>query len=589
MYSSYLKLMQEKIQSLSLLMSETVGLDVTVVDSTLRRIAGTGIFSTKINHESPYNSIFQEVITTGKQVLNYNKENNPICVNCLQYDSCVEKENISYPIIVKESCIGVVSVACFSEKHVDNLKDHEAKVLSLMHYMANVIEDEILNTEQHNKIVNKHAEIHEIINCIDKGILIIDSNNAILHVNSSAIRYLHLSFSEEAILGELVDTLLTGLDYTISENYETAGCWKTKQNTYRVIYKINRFLIDDETMYRIITFETIDEIVQKALMYKENQRIDFSSIIGTSKVIQEAIKIAKLTSVTDSTILLYGESGTGKELFARSIHNESYRREGPFIAVNCACMPENLVEAELFGYEKGAFTGASSIGRAGKFEAAEGGTIFLDEIAEIPLHLQGKLLRVLQERQIVRIGSNEVKKVNIRIITASNKDLKAMVRENLFRKDLYYRIHVIPINLPVLKKRGEDIISLAKYILNKLTFKMNKHTIEIDPSVLNVFMRYDWPGNIREMENVLEYAINFCNGTVLSLEHLPTYIEEEIELYHQVTETKHIDLKGKVNSISKEIIEEYVEAYGSSTNNKRQIAKELNISLSTLYRKIHGP
>ncbi|NCB01549.1 MAG: AAA family ATPase [Spirochaetia bacterium] len=580
--------MQDKIQSLAVLMKETIGLEVTVVDSTLRRIAGTGVFSTEINLNSPHNSIFQEVIKSKKKVINYNKENNPICINCNKYDSCSEKENISYPIIVKDTCIGVVSVACLSDTKKEILNQREKEVLSLMSYMTNVIENEVLNIEQHNKIITKHAEINEIINCIDKGILIIDSSNIIVHINSSAIAFLHFSFSEEAIIGQLLEKLVTGLNYGVPENFESADCWKTKQNKYRVLYKINRLLVDDETVYRIITFETIDEIVQKALMYKEKQRINFSSIIGTSKVLQEAVKIAKKTAGSDSTILLYGESGTGKELFARSIHNESYRKEGPYIAINCACMPENLIEAELFGYEKGAFTGANTKGRAGKFEAAEGGTIFLDEIGEIPLHLQGKLLRVLQERQIERIGCNETKPVNIRIIAASNKDLKLMVEEKLFRKDLYYRINVIPINLPPLRDRGEDIKELALYILHSLCNKMNTRMLNLDSSALELFMDYHWPGNIREMENILEYAVNFCNGPLIKRDHLPAYIIEETNQELLLAGRQEECLKGKIETISKEIIQKHLEKYGSSTTSKRMIAKELNISLSTLYRKLQS-
>jgi len=576
-YSSYLKMIQGKIQSLSELMADTIGLDVTVVDSTLRRVAGTGDFSTKVEDNSPYNSIFQGVISSKKPHINHNKEDNPTCRNCSNFADCVEKENISYPIVVNDDCVGVVSIACFSEQQSLTLEERESEAISLMRYMVNVIENEILGIEQRNKIISNQADINEVINCIDKGIIIIDSENTILHINSSAIGHLHLSFSEEVVLGEPLDSLITGIDYEIQENVEVAHSWVVKQHTYRVIYKLNRLLMDEQSLYKIITFETIDDIVHKAVLYKATQTVDFSSIKGNSTAIQEAIKIAKLTAVNDSTILLFGDSGTGKELFARSIHQESYRREGPFIAINCACMPQELIEAELFGYKKGAFTGADPQGREGKFEAASGGTLFLDEVAEFPLHLQAKLLRVLQERHIVRIGCNETIPIDVRIIAASNKNLLEMVEQNLFRKDLFYRLHVIPIQLPSLAERGDDIILLAEYILNSLCRKMHKQKIRMESAVIDVFMRYAWPGNVREMENVIEYAINFCSGDVLKLDHLPSY------LYRVPMQRS---FQSSVDSYERSVILSYLERYGDSTESKRRIAQELHISLSTLYRKL---
>ncbi len=588
MYSSYLKLMQKKIQNLSELMASTIGMDVTVVDSTLRRIAGTGAFSSKIDDNSPHNSIFREVLTSHKCSINHNKANNPICLNCYKYDTCVEKENLSLPILVNSICVGVVSAACFSEQQSINMEQRESETLSLMQYMVNVIENEILGIEQRNKIINNHAEINEVINCIDKGIIIINPQNVVLHINSSALGYLHMVFSEETILGELLDSLVVGIDYNIPENVENASCWTVKQIKHRVIYKINKLLMNEQSLYRILTFETIEDIVNKARIYKKNHIIDFSSIKGTSRVIQEAIKIAKLTAVNDSTILLYGESGTGKELFARSIHNESYRAERPFMAINCACMPESLIEAELFGYKRGAFTGADPQGRVGKFEAANGGTVFLDEIAEFPLHLQGKLLRVLQERQLERIGCNEAVPLDIRIIAASNKNLKSMVEKNLFRKDLYYRLNVIPINLPNLKERGDDVIILAEHILKALRYRMNKQKIFFDYPVLDLFKRYEWPGNIREMENVIEYAVNFCNGDVLKYEHLPKYIVEESHDVIRESLDSQDSFKSTLDVFKRDMLLEYLDKYGYSTESKRKIAKDLGMSLSTLYRKLQG-
>jgi transcriptional regulator with PAS, ATPase and Fis domain len=595
MYASYLHLMQGKIQSLSESMSETIGLDVTVVDSTLRRIAGTGDFSAKIDDNSPYNSIFQQVLTSEQPVINHNKRDNPTCLHCMKYDTCVEKENISYPITVSDSCIGVVSVACFSEEQSKTMEQREQEAISLMRYMVSVIESEILSIEQHNKIISNHADVNEVINCIDKGIVIVDGDNQILHINSAAIGFLHLSFSKQTVLGASLESLITGIDFSVREGFEIATCWNVQEKKLRVIYKLNRLQINDQGMYKILTFETIDDIVHKASLYKDKQRINFSSIRGNSPIIQEAIRVAKIAAINDSTILLCGDSGTGKDLFARSIHQESYRRNGPFIAINCACMPEHLIEAELFGYRKGAFTGADPQGKTGKFEVANGGTIFLDEIAELPLHLQGKLLRVLQERQIQRIGCNETVTIDVRIIAASNKDLQHMVAQQVFREDLFYRLHVIPINLPSLRERGDDILILAEYILEQMCYRMNKRPMRIAREVIELFMRYSWPGNIREMENVIEYAVNFCTTSQLQIGHLPAYLSQKssvspLSLNEVPSEDDTIaqipSYRDATQSYERALILSYLRQYGESTESKRRIAKELNMSLATLYRKL---
>lgn len=578
MYGSYLKLMQGKIQTLSELMSDTLGLDVTVVDSSLRRIAGTGNFYLHIDQDSPHNSIFKGVLDSKEPSRNLNKEDNPICIGCTKYDDCQEKENITYPIIVNESSIGVVSVASFSEDQSTILEQHEKEATALIEYFVNVIGEEVVNIEKQNKIIESSVDVNEVINSVDKGIIIIDSNQLIVHINNSASSYLNLNFSTEKVIGSSLKSVVSGLKHNINENVEIYSNWNVKGVNYRVVYKINFILMNKKAIYKIITFETIEEIVHKATIYKGRQKVTFSKIIGKSVPITNAIEIAKVTALSDSNILLNGESGTGKELFARSIHNESFRKEGPFVAINCACLPETLVESELFGYAKGAFTGADVQGRVGKFEHANGGTIFLDEISEFPLNLQSKLLRVLQERQIERVGSNELIDLDVRIIAATNKDLCELVEQNKFRKDLFYRLNVIPINLPTLKERGGDILLLAEYLLKIISERMDKGEVALDNKVLSVLTNYSWPGNVRELENAIEYALNFCFTNKIEVKHLPPYINEKIEVA--------TELKDSLTTYERTLILNYLSKYGDSTKSKQKIAKELGISLSTLYRKL---
>lgn len=248
--------------------------------------------------------------------------------------------------------------------------------------------------------------------------------------------------------------------------------------------------------------------------------LDSHGLIGESAPIQSVKNIIDRVADTDITVLITGESGTGKELVARAIHAASSRADKPFIAINCAAIPETLIESELFGHERGAFTGAASY-RKGKFELADGGTIFLDEVSEIPIDMQVKLLRVLQEMAFERVGGSRLIKVNIRILAAANRNLKEMVSIGKFREDLFYRLDVISLNLPPLRDRGDDILLLASYFLHKLSRKTKRHVRGLSPATSELLKKYDWPGNVRELENVIEYAIALGSTELIQPNDLP--------------------------------------------------------------------
>jgi len=252
---------------------------------------------------------------------------------------------------------------------------------------------------------------------------------------------------------------------------------------------------------------------------------DFSSIIGQSPCMQEIFKLLSLVAPSDANILLLGETGTGKEIVAHAIHSHSRRRQGPFVVVNCAALPETLLESELFGHERGAFTGAVAR-KQGRFFLAHQGTLFLDEIGELSFTTQAKILRVLQSREFEPLGSNRTLKVDVRIIAATNRQLEVEVREGRFREDLYYRLNVVSIALPPLRERGEDIVLLAQYFLSYYNKKNARQIKSIDPEVLSVFRKYSWPGNVRELENVIERGVILCPAEILSLKELPPALQE---------------------------------------------------------------
>ncbi|WP_406243145.1 sigma 54-interacting transcriptional regulator [Tissierella carlieri] len=309
---------------------------------------------------------------------------------------------------------------------------------------------------------------------------------------------------------------------------------------------------------------------------KANYALD--SIISISKSMESLKELTKRAAKTNSNVLILGESGTGKELFAHAIHNNSRRIDAPFIRVNCGAIPYELLESELFGYEEGSFTGAKKGGKIGKFKAADGGTIFLDEIGDLPMNMQVKLLRVLQDKEIERIGCNYSEKIDIRVIAATNKDLEKMVSEGMFRLDLYYRLNVVSIKIPPLRERKEDITILSKYLVNKISKGENIKVDKISESTIEYLKNYDWPGNVRELENILERAINFLEEeTIIKPEHLPTKITG-------MTRNKQMkSLKSILEEVEKQsIIDSLIIANG----NKTLAANTLDISRTSLYEKI---
>lgn len=301
-------------------------------------------------------------------------------------------------------------------------------------------------------------------------------------------------------------------------------------------------------------------------------------IIGDCSIMQDLKDSVRKVAKTNSNVLIMGESGTGKELFAHSIHAGSMRRKAPFVCVNCGSIPEQLIESELFGYEEGAFTGARKGGKIGLFPAAHGGTIFLDEIGELPLSMQVRLLRVLQDREIQRVGSNVREKVNVRVVAATNRNLYQMVKKGEFRSDLYYRLNVVTLHLPLLRERKEDLPLLIQMILSKISKKESMGAIEISREAMNQLLRYDWPGNVRELENVLERAINFTDaGEKIEAKDLPERITGSM-----VSQTV-MPLKELMENTEKDAIKD---ALLRCRNCKAKAANELGISRTTLYEKM---
>jgi len=336
----------------------------------------------------------------------------------------------------------------------------------------------------------------------------------------------------------------------------------------RLLTVISTLIVQKVAMLEKINRER-DRLEEENLRLRKelDKKYSFANIIGNSRKVQEVFYLITQVAKSNANVLLLGESGTGKELVANAIHYNSLRSTKPLVKVNCAALPENLIEAELFGYEKGAFTGANSE-KAGKFEMAHGGTIFLDEIGALALESQGKLLRVLQEREFERLGGTQVIKVNIRLIAATNKDLAKSVEEGTFREDLFYRLNVYPIYLPPLREREADVLLLADYFLEKYAEEYNKGIKRISTPSIEALTQYHWPGNVRELENCMERAVLLCDDQVIHSYHLPPTLQTANETGTQQIQT----LDEAVERFERELL---VDALKSSRGNMRKAAMAL--------------
>jgi len=420
-----------------------------------------------------------------------------------------------------------------------------------------------------------------------QGIISINRNKKVEVFNHAAEHLLELKRQE--VLGKQIDAAMPFLPIkNCFEGEEHLGIIKKIKNK-SLIFNIAPIKVEKDIIGAMITFQDITSIQEmeakirgEVLSRKFETRYTFSDILGYSKHICEAKRIGQTVSSVDATVLIYGESGTGKELFAQSIHAESLRKNGPFVAVNCAAIPPNLLESELFGYVEGAFTGATRKGKQGLFEMAHRGTIFLDEISEMDTYGQSRLLRVLQEKQVMRLGDNKYIPVDVRVIAATNKNLLKVVEKGEFREDLLYRLKVLTINIPPLRKRKNDIRYLAQHFLVYYTNLYKKKNIEITEKAYSQLTTYEWKGNVRELMHFIERLVVISKNNVVSAQDMKEQLNEN------VFETNYIGEEAETNNHLRSEKEQILLTLRETHSNISQAAKLLGIDRSTLYRKLRN-
>lgn len=451
----------------------------------------------------------------------------------------------------------------------------------------------------------KEIELRTILNSVSEGVLAIDKDGMISHINEVACKILHCK--SEEVLGVKVEELV-GEDPPILETLRFGHVYRLKERKIKRNGRTLQFLSSNVPIRNdqgkiigavstIQDFQQVEKVILQAT--KSPQLITFDDLIHQSQQMARLIASARTVARNSSTVLLRGESGTGKELFATAIHVGGARRNKPFIPVNCAALTESLLESELFGYEEGAFTGAVKGGKKGLFEQANGGTLFLDEIGDISPRLQVRLLRVLQEGTIRRVGGNRDIRIDVRVITATHRNLEEMVRSGEFRDDVYYRLNVIPLTIPPLRERKEDIPLLAQYLIRKICTKIDKPEVHLAKESVGILIAQKWPGNVRQLENTLERVINLIDTTEIRPEHLAAWADiteavasRNIGNISKNQQTLHVEipitgewpsLKDIVAGVEKEVLTRVLKKYPSS----RLAGQVLGVSNTTILNKIH--
>lgn len=441
--------------------------------------------------------------------------------------------------------------------------------------------------------ITGHAKL--IFDSLYDGILIIDKEGIVRYINPAYTRITKVE--EKNIIGRYLSEVRPGSRLTNvvkNEKMELGAHRKMGEVEYLVnmvpIYEEGKVIGGISLLNELVDIYKLTEklnlskiIIQNLKEHVKtlgNGKYSFDDIIAVDEKSVEVKDFAKRIALADSNVLITGESGTGKELYASAIHNLSPRKDFPFIPVNCASFEKNLIESELFGYEEGAFTGAKKNGKTGLFQLAQGGTLFLDEIGELEYGLQGKLLRVLQEKSVRKIGGSKEIPIDVRLICATNKNLEKMIQDNTFRRDLYYRIAIMPLSILPLREKKNDIKSIAEKFLLDLSIKYKKE-VKLNENALKVLKEYDWPGNIRELKNIIEFTFNMVEGNEIKAEHLPIAIKKNLKENDNISPLSEV-----VREAEKSYLKKVIEIYGDSVEGKKKVAKALEISLATLYNKL---
>ncbi len=572
---------QSMLESVIEAISSVVKVDITITDAELNRVASTGKYIDHFDSVVEHESVFGYVLEHKKALFVDNPRENEVCTLCKNKKNCKEYAEVCCPIILEDEIIGVIGLVAFDLLQQREIIDNKDHLVDFLESMAALIGSKISEERQREKIALQSREVDVLIDYIDRGVMSVNTSGDLIRYNRISndffdIENKSISKIEEIMGKDVMDELLNPSHLAGNHYFKFGDASHYKE----FIYTGKPIFYDNKVVEVVLSIRQTEKIIHEVnALLGQHLKTTFKDILGVSVAIDTVRNKGKKAANSSSTVLIQGESGTGKELFARAIHYDSDRKDQAFVAINCAAIPENLLESELFGYEEGAFSGAKTGGKIGKFELADKGTLFLDEIGDMPIHLQVKLLRVLQERVVERVGGKHGIPIDVRIISATNKALDLLVQEGQFREDLFYRLNVIPLNIPSLRQRQTDIPLLVDYFIKRFNTKLNKNISGCNEAVLSLLRVYPWKGNVRELENIIEYSVNMCGDEWIDIKDLPTAMKRENEILIKETIMNFKDLERLE-------LQKALALYGRQKEGVEEILKATGLSRATYYRKL---
>lgn len=577
---SVLMQIQPTIQRFARMLASVLQLEVEIVDENLCRVAGTGAYGKFLGRQLSGNSrLLRHVLETKTEKVVTQSRFDPLCEGCDSKENCREKAFLGTPVILQDRCVGVISLIAVTHEQQEHISDNLREFSDYFRHISTIFVSKLLEDQGPGDNISKIFAT--MIDNMDQGVLVVDDESRVQFVNQTALKT--LGVVQNNIIGKPIRFRPLTFESNFTHGHmQHIVSWDDKSEL--IIGQLHN--IQGRQLF-LMAFHQSHTSFSVANAPDEPH---IEQLVGECRVMRQLKRLISRIAPSPSSVMVVGESGTGKEVVARAIHKLSGRRNKPFIAINCAAIPEQLLESELFGYVKGAFTGASANGKTGLIQAANTGTLFLDEIGDMPLMLQAKLLRAIEAREILPIGASSPIQVDIRIISATNQNLAQFIAEGKFREDLFYRLNVIPITLPPLRERQEDIELLVHYFLHLHTRRLGSVYPGIAPDVVEILRKHRWPGNLRELSNLMEYLVNVVpSGEVIDSTLLPpNLLNNGTTEQSDVTEVSeaHLSLDDAGGTALEEMEKQMIREALSRHNSKKQVADELGIGIATLYRKI---
>ncbi|HFS3614788.1 TPA: sigma 54-interacting transcriptional regulator [Escherichia coli] len=577
---SVLMQIQPTIQRFARMLASVLQLEVEIVDENLCRVAGTGAYGKFLGRQLSGNSrLLRHVLETKTEKVVTQSRFDPLCEGCDSKENCREKAFLGTPVILQDRCVGVISLIAVTHEQQEHISDNLREFSDYVRHISTIFVSKLLEDQGPGDNISKIFAT--MIDNMDQGVLVVDDESRVQFVNQTALKT--LGVVQNNIIGKPIRFRPLTFESNFTHGHmQHIVSWDDKSEL--IIGQLHN--IQGRQLF-LMAFHQSHTSFSVANAPDEPH---IEQLVGECRVMRQLKRLISRIAPSPSSVMVVGESCTGKEVVARAIHKLSGRRNKPFIAINCAAIPEQLLESELFGYVKGAFTGASANGKTGLIQAANTGTLFLDEIGDMPLMLQAKLLRAIEAREILPIGASSPIQVDIRIISATNQNLAQFIAEGKFREDLFYRLNVIPITLPPLRERQEDIELLVHYFLHLHTRRLGSVYPGIAPDVVEILRKHRWPGNLRELSNLMEYLVNVVpSGEVIDSTLLPpNLLNNGTTEQSDVTEVSeaHLSLDDAGGTALEEMEKQMIREALSRHNSKKQVADELGIGIATLYRKI---